>query len=128
MLAGYLYGGNRAADGTSVEIVATGPLTHLDRGAVSVIAMALPAAWGFDALPRALDPRVTVTRVPAARHAVLPFDGRATPEVVAARKAELLQLVDAAGLDPVGEIAVVHYEAPWVLSANRRNEVRVPIA
>lgn len=128
ILAGYLYGGNRTPDGTSVDVACTGPIAHVDRGAVSVVAVTVEGAWALEELPKPLDPRVTLAPAAGGRFAVLPFTGRATAETVDMRKRELLQLVLAAGLEPIGELSVVQLDSPWVLSASRRNEIRVPVA
>src|SRR5688572_24789640 len=45
LLASYLFGGNRTADGASVSIDMTPPIAHVDRGDVSVISVSLPGPW-----------------------------------------------------------------------------------
>ncbi len=128
VLSSYIFGGNRAADGSSVAIEMTTPVACVDRGAVCVVSFTMPGSWTLARLPRPLDPRVALVPVPAGRWAALEFRGRATPEEVTARKEELRQLVAAAGLPEAGEMVLAQYDPPWALSASRRNEVLVPVA
>lgn len=126
ILTNYLFGGNRAADGSSVTLDLPTPVGQVDRGAVSVVSVSLPGTR--QDVPRPVDPRVSLIDVPAGRWAALPFGGRASATVALERTDELLELARAAGLEVIGEVVVAQYDPPWTLPFGRRNEVLVLVA
>ena len=121
-LAGYIFGGNEGGK----KIAMTAPV-HMELGADSSrMSFVMPADLTMDSLPRPNDPNVRLQRVPEEVVAALRFGGFSNDEKIAARAAELLQQVKAAGLEPIGPVRFLGYDPPWQLIA-RRNEVVVAV-
>lgn len=121
-LAGYIFGGNAQEK----KIAMTAPV-HMEMGADSSrMSFVMPADLTMDSLPRPNDPNVRLQRVPEEVVAALRFGGFSNDEKIAARAAELLEQVRAAGLEPIGPVRFLGYDPPWQLMA-RRNEVVVAV-
>ncbi|MBP7514883.1 MAG: heme-binding protein [Flavobacteriales bacterium] len=121
-LAGYIFGGNEGGK----KIAMTAPV-RMELGADSSrMSFVMPADLTMDSLPRPNDPNVRLQRVPEEVVAALRFGGFSNDEKIAARAAELLQQVNAAGLEPIGPVRFLGYDPPWQLIA-RRNEVVVAV-
>ncbi len=121
-LAGYIFGGNEGGK----KIAMTAPV-RMELGADSSrMSFVMPADLTMDSLPRPNDPNVRLHRVPEEVVAALRFGGFSNDEKIAARAAELLQQVNAAGLEPIGPVRFLGYDPPWQLIA-RRNEVVVAV-
>jgi len=121
-LAGYIFGGN---DGGK-KIAMTAPV-HMEMGADSSrMRFVMPMDLTMDSLPKPNDPNVRLQRVPEEVVAVLRFGGFSDDKRIAARAAELLQQVQAAGLEATGPVRFFGYDPPWQLVA-RRNEVVVAV-
>ena len=121
-LAGYIFGGN-AED---MKIAMTAPV-HMEMGADSSrMRFVMPEGLTMDSLPAPKDPNVKLERVPEEVLAVLRFGGFADDKKIAARAEELLQQVQAAGLEAIGPVRFLGYDPPWQLVA-RRNEVVVAV-
>lgn len=121
-LAGYIFGGNEGGK----KIAMTAPV-HMEMGADSSrMSFVMPADLTMDSLPRPNDPNVQLQRVPEEVVAVLRFGGFSNDSKIAAHAGELLQQVEAAGLEPIGPVRFLGYDPPWQLLA-RRNEVVVAV-
>ena len=121
-LAGYIFGGN-AED---MKIAMTAPV-HMEMGADSSrMRFVMPEGLTMDSLPAPKDPNVKLERVPEEVLAVLRFGGFADDKKIAARAEELLQQVQAEGLEAIGPVRFFGYDPPWQLLA-RRNEVVVAV-
>ena len=121
-LAGYIFGGNEGGK----KIAMTAPV-HMELGADSSrMSFVMPADLTMESLPRPNDPDVRLHRVPEEVVAVLRFSGFSKDEKIAAKAAELLQQVSAAGLEAIGPVRYLGYDPPWQL-LGRRNEVVVEV-
>lgn len=121
-LAGYIFGGNEGGK----KIAMTAPV-HMEMGADSSrMRFVMPADLTMDSLPRPNDPNVQLQRVPEEVVAVLRFGGFSDDTKIEAHAAELLQQVQAAGLEAIGLVRFFGYDPPWQLVA-RRNEVVVAV-
>ena len=78
-------------------------------------------------LPSPNDQSVSLHAVPARRLAVIEFGGWATKGRVEEKSRELLAVLEANNIQPVGEPFLNQYNPPWTLPWNRRNEVAVPV-
>ncbi len=59
--------------------------------------------------------------------AVLRFSGDRGAAAVAARTAELVEVLRDNGIEPAGEPVAWFYDPPWTLPFRRRNEIAVPV-
>jgi hypothetical protein len=126
-IAGYIFGGNH--QGSRVEMTApvlaqVGESDRADRN----VSFIIPSNRPLDTLPIPRDSRVHLRAAPPRRMAALPFRGRYGGTLPAQKRAELLQLVHAAGLSATGDVEFAGYDAPSTLPVLRRNEVLVEIA
>lgn len=146
-LAGYIFGGNRAAslqpaaaqsnhvqeqehpetlDMTSpVNMRPERPENHARSYLVS---FNMPAGRTAESLPVPNDTRVSVTEQPSRRVAVLRYRGRYNGATVAKKIAQLLAYVRQAGLKQRGEPEFAGYDAPYTLPILRRNEIWLDLA
>ena len=121
-LAGYIFGGN-AED---MKIAMAAPV-HMEMGTDSSrMRFVMPEGLTMDSLPAPNDPNVKLERVPEEVLAVLRFGGFADDKKIAARAEELLQQVQAEGLEAIGPVRFLGYDPPWQCVA-RRNEVVVAV-
>lgn len=141
-LAGYIFGGNEPiAMTTPVEASPSGPPVEGSRIAMTTpvetsagedgwrIAFTMPSEYTLEDLPPPRDERVQLRQIDETRVGTLRFSGRATPEAIRERERELLQRVEAAGLEPTSGITVAVYDPPhWVLPPFRRNEIQVRVS
>ncbi|HSU37984.1 MAG TPA: heme-binding protein [Polyangiaceae bacterium] len=144
-LAGYIFGdnvvaepgqnplGNALADALeraphSEQLAMTAPvtLTASERGYVMHFLM--PKDREFATLPQPKDPRVVLRRLPLANFAVLRFRGSYAAERIEAKERELVERMEAAGLQPKGELTFAGYDPPSALPFLRRVEVWVGLA
>ncbi|GLP74567.1 heme-binding protein [Mycobacterium antarcticum] len=139
-LAGYIFGGNRGADKIAMtapvsqastkgqKIAMTAPVSRSGSDAEGwVIRFFMPSKWTMATLPEPKDDRVRLVEVPAETMAVLRFTGDRGQAAVAARSAELLDTLQAKGIEPLGDPVAWFYDPPWTVSFRRRNEIAVPI-
>jgi hypothetical protein len=119
-LAGYIFGGN--ADGTKIAMTAP---VHMELGAErSTMRFIMPEEHNMESLPLPADTTVHLERLPEEVVAALRFGGFADEERIARESERLIDLLRAAGLEPIGAVRFLGYDPPWQLVA-RRNEVVV---
>lgn len=87
----------------------------------------LPVRYTAGSAPRPTDERVRIVQVAEETLAVLRFSGSAVPEERARRTGELLKGIEAAPWWPVGDVALLFYDAPFTLPFVRRNEAAVRV-
>lgn len=141
-LAGYIFGGNRAA----AKIAMTAPVAQQSSGArgekiamtapVSqreeadgkwVIRFFMPADKTMQSLPEPNDGAVKLVNVPAETVAVRRFSGLRSHSAVASQTAELMRTLRETGFEPIGTPAAWFYDPPWTIPMLRRNEIAVPV-
>jgi hypothetical protein len=138
LLAGYIFGGNRAqakiamtAPVTKIangqKIAMTAPVTQIAGGGDWLVRFTMPGRYALADLPIPNDPAVTLRALPPARLAVLRFSGLAGEAKVAAMTESLWAMVEARGLVPIGPSSIARYNPPWTPWFLRRNEVMVPV-
>lgn len=138
-LAGYIFGGNRSRTEIAMtapvsqqsgaqKIAMTAPVSQSGSGEDGwTIRFFMPSQWTLQTLPEPDDDDVRLVSVPAETVAVLRFTGDRGPAAVARRTSDLLETLDAHGIEPAGEAVAWFYDPPWTLPFLRRNEVVVPI-
>jgi hypothetical protein len=144
-LASYIFGENIATDATendalsaarngadeappSEHIAMTTPvtLTASERG--YVMRFLMPRERELAQLPEPKDPRVVLRRLPIENFAVLRFRGTYAAEHIEGKERELVERLEASGLQPQGEPTFAGYDAPSALPFLRRVEVWVGLA
>ena len=142
LLAGYIFGKNRAAAGgggpakiamtTPVEmrsekIAMTAPVEQTKSGARVTMRFFLPRSLARETAPEPTDPRVRVVEVPGETLAVLRFSGSTDDARIAERKGALLGELRGSAWEPAGEPVFFGYDPPFTPPFLRRNEVAVPV-
>lgn len=89
----------------------------------------MPSKYTLDTLPRPNNPDVSIKQVPAHTAAALQFRGHIRGRrVVEQKKQELLALLEAEGLVPVGDLQLLQYHPPFTWGWQRVNEVLYRVA
>ena len=138
LLAGYIFGGNRAKQSiamtapvaqqsTGEKIAMTAPVTQTRTADEWVVRFTMPGACSLETLPEPDDARVRLRAMPPARFAVVRFSGLARPAAFAAKSDELSAWMRDRHLRADGPASLAQYNPPWTLWFMRRNEVMVPI-
>ncbi|KIZ02468.1 SOUL heme-binding protein [Monoraphidium neglectum] len=84
----------------------------------------MPSQYTKDTLPRPNDASVEIKEVPAHTVAALTFRGHVRGrKVVEERKQQLLQIMEAEGLVPQGNVVLNQYHPPFTYGWQRVNEV-----
>lgn len=140
-LAKYIFGGNHGDQTISMtapvsqhvtrgaqQIAMTAPVVQTAGGAGGwVIRFFMPAKWTAETLPVPNDDQVRVVTVPPETVAVLRFSGDRSPKAVAARVAELEEVLQNNAIKPTGAADAWFYDPPWTLPSRRRNEIAIPV-
>ncbi len=140
-LANYIFGANHRAETIAMtapvaqqsdrggdEIAMTAPVVQ-SRAADDrwTIRFFMPSKWTMDTLPTPDDDNVALVTVPGETVAVLRFSGDRSPQAVADRGRELLEVLRDKGIEPVGDPVAWFYDPPWTLPFRRRNEIAVAV-
>lgn len=141
LLAGYIFGKNRATGGSgatkiamttpvemrSERIAMTAPVEQAKSGARVAVRFFLPRSLTRETAPEPTDPRVRVVEVPGETLAVLRFSGSTGDARIAERKVALLGELRGSAWEPAGEPVFFGYDPPFTPPFLRRNEVAVPV-
>ncbi|KAL4858474.1 Heme-binding-like protein [Chlorella vulgaris] len=142
-IAGFIFGKNVAAEEGSQKVAMTSPVTlEMSSGESQKIAMTspvtaemapgnvfhvsfiMPSKYTMATLPKPVNPDVKIKEMKARTMAALTWRGAGPREAeVEARKAELLALMQQAGLKPKGAVHVWQYDPPFQWSIFRTNEI-----
>ena len=141
LIAGYIFGDNRAQDGASGQKIAmtapvtmetgsqkidmTAPVTMEGGGGRWRIGFVMPSRYSMATLPTPNNPRVTLREIPEQRTAAIVFSGFAGEGKVKAKTEALLAWMAARGLEPVSAPQLARYDPPWTLPFFRHNEILV---
>jgi hypothetical protein len=140
LLAGYIFGKNRAKGGgaggakiamttpvemRSEEIATTAPV---EAGTRVTMRFFLPRSFTRATAPEPTDPRVRVVEVPGGTVAVLRFSGSTDDARITERKEALLRELRGSAWEPAGEPMFFGYDPPFTPPFLRRNEAAVPVA
>ena len=139
ILAGYIFGANAgerevamtapvevAREGSEIAMTAPVAVAPAQPGRY-VMRFFLPSRYELATAPAPTDPRVRLLVAPPETVAVLPFTGSTAPSRVAARAAELQQLLASSAWRAIGEPTALFYDPPWTIPWLRRNEVAVAV-
>jgi hypothetical protein len=134
LLFNYIAGANQGKK----EIPMTAPVINAPKG--EKIAMTAPVVSGegsfsfvmpsdftLENTPVPQDDRVVIEERRGRTLAVLPFSGRHDMDSVGPKKEALLAQLKAAGIEAVGEVFLMRYNAPFTPGFLRRNEVAVEL-
>lgn len=143
ILAGYIFGDNRASEKMAMTVpvtsdrVATGekmnmtaPVTsapETDAGAYRY-QFVMERKYTLDTLPVPNDERVSIRMIPARLVAVRRYSGRRTERNFERHREALLAALDATDLEPVSVPQSAAYNGPFTLPFLRRNEVLIEVA
>ena len=136
LLAAYIFGANSGSHKldmttpvtqTAVTLPMTVPVTQSRKDGGFRVRFAMPAGYTLATLPVPNDPRVKLCEVPVQRVAVHRYSGRWTEENDAEHLVELQATLTSAGLSVHGAPMLARYDAPYVLSFLRRNEIWLPL-
>jgi DNA gyrase inhibitor GyrI len=138
LLANYNFGGNKQSQKIAMtapvvqerageKIPMTAPVTQTEKAGAWVVRFIMPPGSSLDTLPVPNDPQVQLRALSPARVAVVRFSGLAREDDVAAKTAELMNLVKAHHLNSIEVPSLAQYNPPWTLWFLRRNEVMVPV-
>ena len=127
-VAGYIFGGNQSADGSSVKISMTAPVTVEPAGGDAWrLHFVMPEDAKAKGLPRPNDPSVSLREVPRHRMATVRFSGFTTDASITEQTQRLRDWLATQGLAAAGEPQVARYNDPFTLPWNRRNEIMIPV-
>ena len=142
LLAGYIFGKNRARGGgggatkiamtTPVEmrsdaIAMTAPVEAAKAATRVAMRFYLPASLTRATAPEPTDPRVRVVEAPGGTMAVLRFSGSTEDARIAERTEALLRELRGSAWMPEGEPVFLGYDPPFTPPFLRRNEVSVAV-
>ena len=140
-LAGYIFGGNRSAQGdvsekipmtapvsaqAKTKIAMTAPVTTQQRGTGWTVNFTMPAQYTMATLPIPDDDRVKLREIPALSAAVIRFSGRVDESKIATKTALLREWMGGHGLLAADDARLARYNPPWTLPFLRRNEILIP--
>jgi hypothetical protein len=123
-LFNYITGDNASATKFSM----TAPVIQqetTDHG--NIISFVLPAGTDRDAIPAPRNSQVTTTVIAAHTAATARFRGGWSESLFRKKGAELLRMVEAAGLETKSEPYYARFDPPWMPGLLRHNEVLVDV-
>jgi DNA gyrase inhibitor GyrI len=119
----FITGANEAKE----KISMTSPVLIDNTKANKTMSFIMPTANAAKGLPKPAGDKVTLTKLPASRYAVLSFKGGRSAENEAKAIASLREWLAAKKLKSMGEPLFAYYDPPWTPIPLRRNEVMIPI-
>lgn len=144
ILAGYIFGKNRAKEKIAMtvpvtmeksareestqKIAMTVPVTTETLESGMRMRFFMPSRFTLETLPVPVDNRVQLRTFSPQSFAVIGFSGLLTKKASKEHEARLRKLMREHSYEPKGEALVTAYNPPWTLPFMRRNEVWIPIA
>lgn len=139
-LARYIFGANtpgakiamtspvtQSAGAKGEKIAMTAPVAQTRQGDTWRIRFVMPAGSTLATMPAPVDPSVKLLEEPAHTVAALRFSGSASDKDLALKTDELMALLRARKLEPVGPVTFAYYDPPWTPPFMRRNEVMAEV-
>jgi len=108
---------------TSSKIAMTAPVVS-DAKSMSFV---MPPGKRRDDIPDPLDSHVRITTLPIREVAVFRFKGYARQDEVETAEKRLLEVLNKAAIEPVGDSFLMRYNPPWTPGFLRRNEDGIEI-
>ena len=127
-LAGYIFGGNRTADGEGAKISMTTPVTQERVGDEFRVRFMMPSAYSdVESLPTPNDDRVRLERIDEQLLAAIRYSGRWSQAGYERQLKLLRRGLEAHGAVAHGEPIWARYDRPWKPWFLRHNEVLIPV-
>ena len=126
-LAGYIFGGNRSADGKPEKIAMTSPVNMVRSESGWVMTFMMPSAYEIDSLPIPKDSRVMIRPSDGGLYGAVRFSGIWSEKRFLDFRVELERFVAERGWQVAGEPVIARYDPPWKPFFLRRNEVLIPL-
>ncbi|MDG2153400.1 MAG: heme-binding protein [Crocinitomicaceae bacterium] len=120
-VANYIFGGNDE----NKKIAMTSPVI-MDMGDETKMSFVMPKEHSMASLPEPNSDQVEILPVSPKKYAVLTFPGYANNKKIAKYSNRLLKSVKAEGLETIGNIQFMGYNAPWQV-IGRKNEVAIEV-
>ena len=137
-LADYIFGNNTARSKIemtapvtrqkSEKIAMTAPVTRTMADDVWTVAFVMPKEWTMETLPVPNNPDVVLREVPGEIIAVVKFAGAGRARTFAEKQIGLEKWISDQGYQSQGPPRFAGYDAPWVPTPFRRNEVMIPVS
>lgn len=122
-LANYIFGDNQQDQ----RMAMTAPVMSQRQGEAWTYQFVMERRYDLEALPRPLDPSISIREVPAGLVAAHRLGGRWDSAAFAQAELKLLAAVQENGLVPVGEVTLARYDPPMTPFFLRRNELLVSV-
>ena len=126
-LASFIFGRNTTSDDdgstSSTKIDMTTPVTQQPVGDRYSVRFMMPTRYTRESLPSPTDPSVKICQVDPGRVAAIRYSGRWSASSYEHHLQTLRSIIEAAGLEPLGEPIWARYDPPWKPWFLRRNEV-----
>ena len=123
ILADYIFGNNMAKQ----DIAMTAPVQQQSAGDAWQISFVMPSEYSMDTLPKPLNDRVTLKKIPVKQFVVIKFSGRNSDKNVKENEKNLMKYIQSKNLSVTGSPKYAFYNPPWTLPIMRRNEVMIEI-
>ncbi len=136
LLADYIFGKNEKREKISMtapvtqnatsneKIEMTAPVTMTQTGTSKVMTFTMPRKYTLETLPKPLDPRVELAKIPAQTFGVIRFSGLWREETNREKTKELIDWINRKGqYEVISGPLFAGYNPPWTIPFFRRNEV-----
>ena len=120
-VANYIFGGNEA----NKKIAMTSPVI-MEMGKDTKMSFVMPKEHSLESLPEPNSDNVELLTVSPKKYAVITFPGYANKKKISKYAKKLLKSVKAEGLETIGNIHFMGYNAPWQV-IGRKNEVAIEV-
>ncbi|MCM0606327.1 MAG: heme-binding protein [Xanthomonadaceae bacterium] len=138
ILADYIFGYNQSQTKISMtapvsqkqesqKIAMTAPVSQQKSTNGFVVQFTMPSEFTIETLPKPVDPRVTIKKLPAKRVAVLRYSGRWTESNYNEHLTEFNETLRKNNLKTVGEPILNRYDPPFMPWFLRRNEIWIEL-
>jgi effector-binding domain-containing protein len=112
---------------SSEKIPMTAPVNQEKVGEAWRITFLMPSSLTMETLPKPLDPRVKLMKIPGRLMAALSYSGTWSRERYEGKEQRLKELIRQRGLKIEGEPVFARYNPPFMPWFLRRNEVLIPV-
>lgn len=107
------------------KIAMTGPVIQQKKGKGWIMEFVLPSKYNTEQAPEPIAPEVKLVKIPRHRAAAISYRGNLREKMYNTKAKELMDIVRAKGLQPIGEPFSAGYDPPWTIPFLKRNEVLV---
>lgn len=133
LLADYIFGNNQGLQDIAmtapvqqqknIKIAMTAPVQQQSISDIWRVSFVMPSEYSMETLPKPVNDRVAIKRVPSKQFIVVTFAGTNSNKNVTVHEEKLMRYVKANNLSVVGAPTYAFYNPPWTLPPMRRNEV-----